>query len=98
METRKEVSKQPRTYTYPQTTVLRTASSPGSNLDRHGGSILNRRQHAVFNSLDVGIQMVFSTASIVSAFAVASTIGIVFGFVPARNAARLDPVNALMRE
>ena len=44
METGKEVNKQPKTYTYPQTTVLRTASSPGSNLDRHGGSILNRRQ------------------------------------------------------
>ncbi len=53
---------------------------------------------AVFNSLDVGIQMIFSTASIVGAFAVSSTIGIVFGFVPARNAARLDPVNALARE
>ena len=53
---------------------------------------------AVFNSLDVGIRMVFSTASIVGAFAVSSTIGVVFGFVPARNAARLDPVNALARE
>ena len=52
----------------------------------------------VFNSLDVGIHMVFSTASIVGAFAVSSAIGIVFGFVPARNAARLDPVNALARE
>ena len=52
----------------------------------------------VFNSLDVGIRMMFSTASIVGAFAVSSTIGIVFGFVPARNAARLDPVNALARE
>jgi macrolide transport system ATP-binding/permease protein len=52
----------------------------------------------VFNSLDVGIKMIFSTASIVGAFAVSSTIGIVFGFVPARNAARLDPVNALARE
>jgi len=52
----------------------------------------------VFNGLDVGIQMIFSTASIVGAFAVSSTIGIVFGFVPARNAARLDPVNALARE
>ncbi len=52
----------------------------------------------VFNSLNVGIHMVFSTASIVGAFAVSTTIGIVFGFVPARNAARLDPVNALARE
>ena len=46
----------------------------------------------------MGILMVFSTASIVGAFAVSSTIGVVFGFVPARNAARLDPVNALARE
>jgi len=52
----------------------------------------------VFNSLDVGIHMIFSSAAIVGAFAVSSTIGILFGFVPARNAARLDPVNALARE
>ena len=52
----------------------------------------------VFNQLDVGIRMIFSTGSIVGAFVVSSTIGIVFGFVPARNAARLDPVNALARE
>jgi len=53
---------------------------------------------AVFNSLHVGIDMIFSSASIIGAFLVSSTIGIVFGFVPARNAARLDPVNALARE
>ena len=33
----KEVNKQRTTYTYPQTLVLRTASSPGSILNRHGG-------------------------------------------------------------
>ena len=53
---------------------------------------------AVFNSLHVGIDMIFSSASIVGAFLVSSTIGVVFGYVPARNAARLDPVNALARE
>jgi len=53
---------------------------------------------AAFNSLNVGIHMMFSTLSIVGAFAVSSTIGVLFGFVPARNAARLDPVNALARE
>jgi macrolide transport system ATP-binding/permease protein len=53
---------------------------------------------AVFNSLHVGIEMIFSSASIVGAFLVSSTIGVVFGYVPARNAARLDPVNALARE
>ena len=52
----------------------------------------------VFNQFDVGIRMIFSSGSIIGAFAVSSTIGIVFGFVPARNAARLDPVNALARE
>ncbi len=52
----------------------------------------------VFNGLDVGIKMVFSSGSIIGAFAVSSGIGIVFGYVPARNAARLDPVNALARE
>jgi macrolide transport system ATP-binding/permease protein len=42
--------------------------------------------------------MVFSATSLAGAFAVSSTIGIVFGFAPARNAARLDPVRALARE
>jgi len=42
--------------------------------------------------------MVFSTGSIVAAFACSSLIGVVFGFLPARNAARLDPVEALARE
>ncbi len=53
---------------------------------------------AVLNTLDVGIRMIFSTASIVGAFALSSTLGIMFGFVPASNAARLDPVNAHVRE
>ena len=42
--------------------------------------------------------MVFSTDSIVAAFLCSTLIGIVFGFLPARNAARLDPVEALARE
>jgi len=51
-----------------------------------------------FNSLHLPISMIFSAGSIVGAFAVSTSIGIVFGFVPARNAARLDPVAALARE
>ena len=43
-------------------------------------------------------QMVFSMGSIITAFACSTLIGIVFGFVPARNAARLDPIEALARD
>ena len=43
-------------------------------------------------------QMDYSTTSIVAAFVCSSLIGIVFGFIPARNAARLNPVDALSRE
>jgi macrolide transport system ATP-binding/permease protein len=43
-------------------------------------------------------QMAYSTTSIVAAFVCSSLIGVVFGFIPARNAARLNPVDALSRE
>ncbi|NBF11899.1 MacB family efflux pump subunit [Pseudomonas sp. Fl4BN1] len=43
-------------------------------------------------------EMVFSMGSIITAFACSTLIGIVFGFVPARNAARLDPIEALARD
>jgi macrolide transport system ATP-binding/permease protein len=44
------------------------------------------------------ISMMFSTASIIAAFGCCTLIGVGFGYVPARNAARLDPVDALARE
>ncbi len=43
-------------------------------------------------------QMAYSTTSMIAAFVCSSMIGIVFGFLPARNAAQLDPVAALSRE
>ncbi len=43
-------------------------------------------------------QMVFSPGAIMGAFACSSLIGVVFGYLPARNAARLNPIEALARE
>jgi len=45
----------------------------------------------------VGFNLVFSFASILAAFACSSAIGVGFGFLPARRAAQLDPVEALIR-
>lgn len=43
-------------------------------------------------------QMAYSSTSMIAAFVCSSMIGIVFGYLPAKNAAQLDPVNALARE
>ncbi|MBI4922946.1 MAG: MacB family efflux pump subunit [Devosia nanyangense] len=45
-----------------------------------------------------GARLSYSTLSILAALASSTLIGIVFGFMPARSAARLDPVQALARE
>lgn len=45
-----------------------------------------------------GARLAYSPESIVVAILSASLIGVVFGFMPARSAARLDPVEALARE
>ena len=42
--------------------------------------------------------MIFSPASIVAAFTCSTLIGVLFGFLPARRAAQLDPVQALSGE
>ncbi|MGY2492752.1 MacB family efflux pump subunit [Cupriavidus sp. CP313] len=42
--------------------------------------------------------MMFSVSSIVAAFLCSTLIGVAFGFLPARNAARLDPIDALARD
>ncbi|GAB3089327.1 MacB family efflux pump subunit [Lysobacter terrae] len=52
----------------------------------------------LFNALGGSFAMVFSVGSVVAAFACSSLIGLTFGFLPARNAAQLDPVEALARE
>jgi macrolide transport system ATP-binding/permease protein len=51
----------------------------------------------VFDHFVTGFSMVISTTAIAGAVGVSTLIGVVFGFLPARNAARLDPVDALAR-
>ncbi|WP_296191599.1 MULTISPECIES: MacB family efflux pump subunit [unclassified Psychrobacter] len=43
-------------------------------------------------------QVIYSPTSIIAAFVCSTLIGVVFGFLPARNAAKLDPVEALSRD
>ncbi|XZG71296.1 MacB family efflux pump subunit [Chitinibacteraceae bacterium HSL-7] len=50
------------------------------------------------NSLVSDFQMVFSVSSIVTAVLCATAVGVFFGFVPARRAAQLAPIEALARE
>jgi macrolide transport system ATP-binding/permease protein len=45
-----------------------------------------------------GWRVIFTAAPIVIAFACAFLTGIVFGYLPARKAARLDPIEALARD
>ena len=53
----------------------------------------------VFDMLGGGsFRMIFSTFSIVAAFTCSTLIGVLFGFLPARRAAQLDPVDALSRQ
>ncbi|MES2091465.1 MAG: ABC transporter permease, partial [Pseudomonadota bacterium] len=53
---------------------------------------------AIFDLIGGTFRMVYSVSSIVLAFGVSSLIGVIFGFLPARSAARLDPVDALSRQ
>jgi len=50
-----------------------------------------------FTLLDTGFGLIYSTTSIVAAFLCSSLIGVAFGYLPARNASRLDPVAALSK-
>ena len=43
-------------------------------------------------------KVIYSPTSIIAAFICSTLIGIIFGFLPARNAAKLDPVEALSRD
>ena len=53
---------------------------------------------SVFDKFVQGFEMVFSNASIVVALLTSSFIGIAFGYMPARSASKLNPIDALSRE
>lgn len=52
----------------------------------------------VFAQFSTDFRLIFSGSTIAAAFGVSTIIGLVFGFLPALNAARLDPVTALARD
>lgn len=52
----------------------------------------------IFGQMSSMFSMIFSIGSIIFAFVCSTLIGVVFGFIPAKNAAKLDPVVALSRE
>ncbi|MDQ0454308.1 MacB family efflux pump subunit [Rhizobium paknamense] len=51
-----------------------------------------------FSLAQSNFQLIYSTTSMVAAFTCSCLIGLVFGFMPARNASRLDPVAALSKD
>ena len=53
---------------------------------------------ALFNRFVSDFPMSFSTASIVLALACSTVIGVIFGYMPARRASQLNPVEALAQE
>ena len=53
---------------------------------------------AVFNALSTDFLMIISGGSVVLGLASSVLIGVIFGFFPAKNAANLNPINALSKE
>lgn len=52
----------------------------------------------IFNLISNDIKMSFSLISIIIAFGISSLVGIIFGYMPAKRAAKLNPIDALLRE
>ena len=52
----------------------------------------------IFTYTGSDFPMIYSSASIIAAFACSTLIGILFGYLPASNAAKLNPIEALSRD
>lgn len=51
-----------------------------------------------FNTLGSDFKMVLSVSSVIVAVLCSTLIGVIFGYIPARNASRLNPITALAQE
>jgi len=62
------------------------------------GLVLSFGLGLAFSLAPVDFQLAYSSGSVFGAIACCTAIGLIFGYVPARRAARLDPVDALSRD
>ncbi|MFQ1050651.1 MacB family efflux pump subunit [Avibacterium paragallinarum] len=62
------------------------------------GVLLSLLIGMVFNLFVQDFTMIFSTFSIVAALLCSSLIGVIFGYMPAKNASQLNPIIALAQE
>ncbi|RCL03750.1 MAG: macrolide transport system ATP-binding/permease protein [Candidatus Tokpelaia sp. JSC161] len=52
---------------------------------------------SIFDSIQTPFKLIYSSSSIITAFMSSTLVGMIFGYLPARNASRLDPIVALAR-
>ena len=62
------------------------------------GVLLSYLISVVFNMLVTSFAMTFSVASIIAAVACSTIIGVAFGFMPAKRASQLNPIDALAHD
>lgn len=62
------------------------------------GILLSLIIGGLFNLFVTNFTMSFSTVSIIAAVLFSTLIGVIFGYMPAKKAAQLDPITALARE